>query len=226
MLELLVSHSQVLAGRLALGPSAALIDDLNALANRLPAAAKPSERLLICGLVGHVVGRLIYSTGLGNRPDIANAFMAWAASKPTSDQWRPELVDLIKCCSLALVNLTAPRTAATEDARVSCGLRLIDLRFKEPSFSRRDLATEMSLSVWHAARLLRSSTGLNFYAHVHNRRVDAAETLLKETRLSVKEVAAAVGYTSSNQLGRHFKRLRGVTAVTYRRRASVANSAT
>jgi AraC-like DNA-binding protein len=77
----------------------------------------------------------------------------------------------------------------------------------DPCFSLADIASLSRLSTWHSARLLKAATGATLTALVHRARVTAAQRLLQDTTLSIKEIAVQVGYDSSSRFGKHFKRL-------------------
>ena len=97
--------------------------------------------------------------------------------------------------------------AALVDERVIRALAEIDRRFSDPTLRLHVVARHLAVSPTHLTHLLRLATGHTFGAHLHLRRVSQARVLLTRTGLSVKEVASRVGYASTTQLDRHFKRL-------------------
>jgi AraC family transcriptional regulator len=52
--------------------------------------------------------------------------------------------------------------------------------------------------------------------YVRRRRVDAARRALSATDASLSEIAAALGFSDQSHMGRHFKRLTGLTPAQYR----------
>lgn len=92
------------------------------------------------------------------------------------------------------------------DARVVRAMTAIDERFADPALRLRDLARELAVSDCRLTQLLKDATGRSFLAHVHARRVAHARVLLAESTLSIKEIAARVGYSTTTQLDRHFKK--------------------
>jgi AraC family transcriptional regulator len=74
-----------------------------------------------------------------------------------------------------------------------------------------DLAAIAHLSEFHFARLFKQTTGLPPHQYVIHQRVARAKQLIAARRLSLAEVAVAVGFSDQSQLTRHFKRLVGVT---------------
>ena len=115
--------------------------------------------------------------------------------------------------SIPVVTSTCARLSASRvpegpvDLRVSQALTEIDRRYADPRLRLHALARQLALSPTHLTQLLKASTGRTFGAHVHERRVAAARALLAGRSLSIKEIASRVGYASTTQLDRHFKKL-------------------
>src|SRR5215471_10473409 len=72
------------------------------------------------------------------------------------------------------------------------------------------LASEAGLSPSHFASLFRKTTGLSPHRYVIQRRLEQAQQLLKSTRLSIGEIASAVGFYDQSHLVRHMRRVMGV----------------
>ncbi|QUL56472.1 helix-turn-helix domain-containing protein [Paenibacillus tritici] len=69
----------------------------------------------------------------------------------------------------------------------------------------------------YISQLFKEVTGVNYSDHLIKVRMDEAAILLKESRYTVDEIAARVGYNSSHSFRRAFKRLTGLSPSTYRR---------
>ncbi len=80
--------------------------------------------------------------------------------------------------------------------------------------SLTELATLSGISRFHLSRAFRKETGLSLSAYQQQLRVNQAKKLLVRG-LSISEAAAAVGFYDQSHLGRHFKRLTGVTPGEY-----------
>lgn len=93
---------------------------------------------------------------------------------------------------------------------------LIEDRLAE-NLSLAGLASEVGLSPSHFASLFRQTTGLPPHCYVMQRRLARACSLLKTTRLSIGEIAAAVGFYDQSHLVRHMRRVMGVTPTAFRR---------
>lgn len=79
-----------------------------------------------------------------------------------------------------------------------------------------EIAAAAHLSPYHCLRVFRSVQGTTPVCFLNNRRVLAAERLLRETDLAVDEIALRVGFESRTSLFRHLKRLRGLSATAVR----------
>lgn len=95
-------------------------------------------------------------------------------------------------------------------------LRLMRDRYHDPQLSLRQAAADVHVSPYYLSRLIKAGTGMGFARHVRAARIRSARDLLEKTTLSVKEIAAAVGYSHSNDLDRNFKAECGVTPKIYR----------
>ena len=82
--------------------------------------------------------------------------------------------------------------------------------------SLHDIADAAGLSAYHFTRLFKESTGQAPHQYVITQRVERAKTLLRAGRLTVGEVAQAVGFYDHAHFIRHFKRLTGLTPRAYR----------
>lgn len=99
--------------------------------------------------------------------------------------------------------------------RTSAAVQFIDTHYHDPHLTLGAVAAHVGTSRFHLARTLTAETGHGFRVHLNRARVRASERLLRETTLSVKEVAAAVGYNDTTQLCRHFRQFRGTSPARF-----------
>jgi AraC family transcriptional regulator len=84
-------------------------------------------------------------------------------------------------------------------------------------FSLDRLAAHAGLSKFHFHRLFKSATGVS-PSHYHtNLRMSEARRRLRETRMSVADVAYEVGYVNPSHFARLFRRETGLSPSDYRR---------
>ena len=72
-------------------------------------------------------------------------------------------------------------------------------------------AGEVSLSRFYFCRLFKQSTGLTPHQYLIKCRIDRAQVLLKERKLSISDIAFEVGFSNQSHFTKYFKRLTGTT---------------
>ena len=84
-------------------------------------------------------------------------------------------------------------------------------------FSLDRLAAQAGLSKFHFQRLFKAATSVS-PSHYHiNLRMEEARRLLRETKMSVIDVALEVGYTNPSHFAQLFRRKTGLSPSDYRR---------
>ena len=180
----------------------------------VPDRISTPQQLQVRGLVATAMARLARRLGADTRPDIAACFLTLTASTGTESRWRQDVLDVVERCGATLRLLPRPPQCCSLHVREV--LRLLDDRFHDPYLTLPKLTGHVRLSRSHVCRLLKQQTGRSFLEHLHERRVAAAHALLTESRMTIKEVAAAVGYTSAKELRRHCTRRYGVPPTSVR----------
>ncbi len=82
--------------------------------------------------------------------------------------------------------------------------------------SLEELAGEARLSPYYFSRAFKLQTGSSFVDYLNLVRVGHAKRLLRESSLSVKEIATAVGFSDPNYFSRVFKHHTQITPTQYR----------
>jgi AraC family transcriptional regulator len=80
------------------------------------------------------------------------------------------------------------------------------------------LASLCGISRGHLTRAFKQTTGTTVHSYVEQVRLRRALVLLKENRLSIKQIASQLGFTSQCSFAQAFSRLTGVSPSQYRRR--------
>lgn len=85
------------------------------------------------------------------------------------------------------------------------------------SLTLSEISRAANISPYHFSRLFKESTGLSPHQYVIRERVERAKELLRSTGLPLHEVAALAGFADQSHMGRHLKRLLGVSPTRLRR---------
>jgi len=88
--------------------------------------------------------------------------------------------------------------------------------------STADIARQCSLSISHFARAFRQTTGLSPHQWLLRHRIDQAHGLLRDSRLSLAEIARACGFADQSHFTKVYARLRGISPGAWRRQQEVA----
>lgn len=81
-----------------------------------------------------------------------------------------------------------------------------------------ELAGRAGMSTWHFIRTFKQETGFSPHQYLINTRMSAARYLLKNSRLSIKDICFRTGFSSESVFCSAFKRNQGMTPGEYRER--------
>ncbi|MCU6711855.1 helix-turn-helix domain-containing protein [Paenibacillus sp. J5C_2022] len=112
--------------------------------------------------------------------------------------------------------LADKKTARTKNDLIEVIRQYVDNHFQESELSLNLLADEFRISVPYLSKLFKEHAGSNFVNYLFQLRMGKAESLLRESRLSIQEIAEAVGYNNAYSFIRIFKKHKGVTPGEYR----------
>lgn len=79
-----------------------------------------------------------------------------------------------------------------------------------------EIAVALNVSSYHLCHVFREESEFSLFAYLTAIRLDKARALLRDGRLSVKEVAQAVGYENASYFARVFRKACGCAPVAYR----------
>ena len=86
----------------------------------------------------------------------------------------------------------------------------------EEKISLNTLAETTEISSYYFGRLFKKSTGITPHQYLIKCRIDRAQVLLKERKLSISNIAFEVGFSNQSHFIKHFKRLTGKTPKKFR----------
>ena len=87
--------------------------------------------------------------------------------------------------------------------------------------SRQDLseiAAQENMTLDSLRRRFKSETGIGPVRYRNDRRIEAAQGLLRQTTMPLKQIASALGFVDEFHLSNRFKQAKGVSPASYRRR--------
>ena len=115
--------------------------------------------------------------------------------------------------------LSAPREEDHTTLRLSQVREIIEGYIREhytEELSMQDVARVMNYSDAYFCKLFKQCFKVNFSAYLNEYRISRAKELLQTTRLNVREISIACGYSDANYFARVFKRVTGMTPSEFR----------
>lgn len=106
-------------------------------------------------------------------------------------------------------------SAGGSDARLARVTEYIRATLHEPP-DYAQLARLAALSYCQLFRLFKSETGLSPQQYIEQQRIERAKRLLTVNRLSIKEIAAQVGFANQLYFSRRFQKATGLSPSQYR----------
>lgn len=94
-------------------------------------------------------------------------------------------------------------------------VRCINDNIKNNKYTIEDLADDVGVSRTHLHRQIKRITGVPSSEFLKNVRLEQAASYIKEGKISVAQVAYAVGFNSQSHFSTQFKKYFGVTPKDY-----------
>lgn len=210
-----MAAAQVAAGRAAFGDAGDLLEVFRGLTAQIPDDLGSSAHRVVRDVMAQMVCRLETLVPADDAARQLPALMLAMLRAETADELRSASSEYLRAWHGAVPKKDTAARAA--DARVRHALRFIGQRSSSATLTLEEVAAAVGLSKWHLERLLRRHTGRCFKAHVRDARLEAAGGLLTTTAMSVKEIAATVGYSHATDFNRQFKRAFASTPTAWRR---------
>ena len=97
-------------------------------------------------------------------------------------------------------------------------LKVLESLEDDPTASVRELANRVNLSCSRLGHLFKLQMGVDLNRFLANERLKKAAELLRQTELSIKEIAARIGYHHSSSFDRGFQQKFGASPADFRRK--------
>jgi len=96
---------------------------------------------------------------------------------------------------------------------------IIDEKYWESSLSLEKLAVQLNVTSVYLSRLFKQELGLNFVQYLTYVRMKHARHLLKQSSLSIQEIALQVGYDTQHYFSTAFRKMVGVSPNQFRKQS-------
>jgi len=115
-------------------------------------------------------------------------------------------------------SLSVAATAALPMASRQCAAirHYIDAHYKEP-LDLDTLAGEAHVSKYYLAHAFKREYGISPINYLIGRRIEESRYLLRETDLSLSQIARLLGFSSASYFSQSFRRAEGMTPMDYRK---------
>lgn len=145
---------------------------------------------------------------------VENLLWSLVFPQPNSRRITQATMGLLLLQLLNHVGDLSPRGEVAGGGIVLAALREIEENYREADLTR--LAAEYHVSLSYLSSAVRQATGRTFKDLLREKRLKKAAQLLRETRLPVEDIIAAVGYENTSYFYRRFRESYGVSPKEFR----------
>ena len=100
-------------------------------------------------------------------------------------------------------------------------LRVLAEKYPDPGLDLDQVARELPISAKRLSRILNQQVGVSFRQLLRDMRIEEAKRILTSHQVSVKDVAARVGFSDSHYFSRSFRESTGLKAREYQSRTAM-----
>ena len=92
----------------------------------------------------------------------------------------------------------------------------VQVNYPDPNLSVSSISERFGVSMSHLSRLFKKNMGVKLNDYIRLERITRAQALLRDTELSVQEIAGTVGFNSASAFIRAYRERTGMTPGAYR----------
>lgn len=204
-LHAFVRELQIVAGRINF--DCPLTEAFAPVLDRIPQEPAPLAFWIIQGLA---VQTLEHAAAQLDIPLVAGLHLQTVSEAGTPEQLR---IAITKCVEEYAASTARHRCG---DPRVDRALEYLNSNYQRATLTLEEVSRHVRLSRWHLGRLLARHIGASFRGVIRQLRMERATQLLAEDLLSVKQIAADLGYPYATEFNRDFKCSFGVSPTAWR----------
>ena len=212
----LISRCEALTGHIGDAVASTLFGEIRQLVEEIPEWGLPMPQFLVRTVVAGILLRCIRGTTSDVRHDLTPVLLDFATGRAAPDAFHLECLKVIDHCHETISG--GPQVSGDHDT-LHHVLNVIQARHCDANLTLRQISHEVQRSISHVSRLVNRHAGCGFRAHLNRIRISSAQRLLQSSSLSIKQVAASVGYRSTSQLDRQFRQICDTTPALFRRNA-------
>lgn len=128
-----------------------------------------------------------------------------------------QLLQFLNCCKPSQTDEALADINATQKTIFEIIGYINNHYFEELTLEK--ISEQYFLSTYYFSRTFKEITGFHFIEYLNNVRIKEAKKLLLDTKLTINEISAAVGFKSNTHFGRVFKQLEGIPPTLYKKRS-------
>lgn len=129
--------------------------------------------------------------------------------------------DILKIAYIDLAKQVKVFLKEKSDNRIDEILNFIHENYSNNEMSLTFVSTKMNINYQYLSKLFVAETGKYFVDYLNQYRLEKSKELLENTRKSIEEIAAHIGFTSANSYIRTFKKYYGVTPGQYKKNIQI-----
>jgi AraC-like DNA-binding protein len=206
LLDAFVRHCQVLVGQVPFVGAPAVFSQFRALVHETPSPRSVFAQALMEHFVLQFTLRLL--PGVDPHEESPNATLELLKGISPSEE-------LHRSPDIRASGVAEPTSKGRHRA-VESAVAFIVRHFADSGIRLGRVAAHVRLSPSHLDRLLKRQSGTSFVGHLRRARLQRASELLEYSELSIKEIAAAVGYDRVSTFDRNFKQIHACSPRAWR----------